>query len=449
MIEQLVDRPYYRKQLEDWFKLNQHDLVKIVTGVRRCGKSKLLALFQESLKNNFGVQPDQIISINLELSKDVEAIGLVQDSKTRLLRPWGNLLHYVESRLKPGGINYVFIDEIQLLENWQQPANDLRAMNNVDCYLTGSNAYMFSSDLSNFFGGRYVEIKMLPVSFKEYVSAYDMGIVKLDTSAHVLGNQNLLYTSPLALLYNKYVLEGGFPQTLEFNGNQGLISDYLMNVVYENTIEKDIVKRFNLKSGKDKLNPVVKYMFDTIGQETSLNNIVRNMKTAGYDISVPTLSVYVQGLKESFLLYECSRYDIKGKQYLNTNSKYYAIDTGLRNALLGHEDTDYGRILENVVYLELLRRGYKVYVGKINQQKIGQNNGTIEVDFVAERNGTKEYYQVAWTIVGNDDLMRREYNSLESIKDSYPKYVLSMDLGNANHNGIQRLNVLDWLLKDI
>lgn len=429
----LIDRPKYLQDLSKW--MGQNDLVKIVTGVRRCGKSKLLELFQFNLIIKNLATDEQIISVNLEDPVQTKEIGLTLTENKRL-RSYETLLDYVLNRLQKEKMNYVFIDEIQLLEEWEQVANALRLRENVDVYLTGSNAYMFSSDLANVFGGRYVEIKMLPYSFAEYYNAYDHMIAfKIPQNRADFLKQNDLQT-----IYTKYVTESGFPQTVNITFDQQMINDYLHDTVYMNTLQKDIVRRFNI-ADSNKLDSVVRYMFDNIGNETSLRSIERGLKNAGYSVSAPSIDVYLKGLLDSYLLYKCERYDIKGKKYLDSNAKYYAVDVGLRTALLGQKAGDYGHILENVVYLELLRRGYKVSVGRI--WSAGKN---LEVDFVVQKaGGQAEYYQVALYTL-EPETLKRELAPLEAIDDNYPKFILSLDAGNGETKGIKRLNVIDWLL---
>lgn len=431
--EKIVGRPQYIEQLKKW--QSQTDLIKIVTGVRRCGKSKLFYLYQFDLITNKVADDSQIININLEDLTQTQKIGLSYDPEN-FLTGYDKLLDYVVKNLNPEKMNYVFIDEIQLLRNWQLVANTLRLKNNVDLYLTGSNAYMFSSDLANSLGGRYVEIKMQPFSFKEYFAAYSQ-FAQLYTRTK---NDVIDLHNPMAL-YQNYIKESGFPQTLNLLYDRQLISDYLLDTVYLNTIQKDVVKRFNI-ADTNKLDAVVRYLFDNIGCETSVRNISKSLEASGRKISVPTIDTYIQGLLDSFLMYKCDRYDIKGKQYLDSNSKYYVADIGLRTALLGIKDMDAGHILENVVYLELIRRGYEVSVGKL--VKGGKN---IEVDFVAKKSsGIVEYYQVALSILDLKTL-QHELASLEAIDDNYPKFLLSMDYGSGENNGIKRLNVLEWLLQ--
>ena len=436
-----IDRPEYIAQLRLW--QNQTDLVKIVTGVRRCGKSVLFALFQDDLLAN-GVNGGQIISINLEDENQTKQAGLKFNQKNKLLEGYDVLLDFIMGKLIKNGKTYIFLDEIQLLDNWHKLANALRLQKNVDVYLTGSNAHIFSSDLSNAFGGRYVEIKMQPLSFKEYLSGKRSMRFQGPEMAADLSND-------IALQYEDYTRESAFPQTLAFGGNQDMINTYLLDSVYRNTAQKDIVQRFNIDN-PFRLDEVIKFMFDNIGNETSLLGVQRKLKNSGIDIAPTTLNTYVKGLVDSYLLYKCERYDLKGKRILESDAKYYCADIGLRTALLGRHDADIGRALENVVYLELIRRGYEARVGKVKTKadKTGKKieNRTIEVDFVATRaGGTVEYYQVAWSVLGNAETLRRELAPLEEIKDNYPKYLLTMDPGFGDNNGIKRLNVLRWLVE--
>ncbi len=430
--ETLMDRPEYIRQLKAW--QGQNDLIKIVTGVRRCGKSKLFELFQTQLQFDKIADDDQIVSINLEDLIQTQKIGLTENSE-HFLVGYEKLLDYILARLNPQKMNFVFIDEVQLLIGWQKVANTLRLQKNVDVYLTGSNAYMFSSDLANSLGGRYVEIKMQPLSFLEYYMAY-----RLTAGNTLRTRKDFLEFGDFQATYEHYIRESGFPQTLKMLYDRQHISDYLHDTVYLNTVQKDIVKRFNI-ADTNKLDSVVKYMFDNIGNETSVRNIERGLSAGGHKISVPTIDRIIEGLLDSFLMYKCDRYDIKGKQYLDSNSKYYVADIGLRTALIGMKDMDAGHIFENVVYLELIRRGYEVTVGKIHK-----GNKIIEVDFVAKKSGgIVEYYQVALNVIGTE-LLERELAPLKAIEDNYPKFLLTMDYGSGENDGIKRLNVLDWLL---
>ena len=282
---------------------------------------------------------------------------------------------------------------------------------------------------------------MLPFSFKEYCDAF----IERDLQEHPEKRQFVPSCNSYEV-YDRYIKESGFPQTIKFS-DDNLIYNYLLDTVYLNTIQKDIISRYNIKD-TNKLDAVIKYIFDNIGNETSLDNIVKGLAASKNPISAPTLDIYIKGMIDSYLIYKCDRYDIKGKKYLNSNAIYYVVDAGLRAALLGSSDRDLGHILENIVYLELLRRGYRVSVGKVNS-KVINNNGkkerkTIEVDFIAKKNNLTEYYQVALNAL-EPEILKRELRPLEEIKDNYPKFLLTMDQGNGENNGIKRLNVLSWL----
>ncbi|OGI06089.1 MAG: ATPase [Candidatus Margulisbacteria bacterium GWF2_35_9] len=377
-------------------------LIKVITGIRRGGKSTLLNIFQTYLlKNN--VNPNQIITINFE-NPDFEEL---QDYK--------NLYKYIENRLTKDKKNYVFLDEIQNVTDYQKAVDGLYIKENVDIYITGSNAYFLSGELATLLSGRYIEIKILPLSFQEYLSAFSE-------------------QSDLPTRYKNYLVNSSFPYTIELDSKQ--IGIYL-DGIYNTVILKDVVARKNI-SDVAVLESVVKYMFDNIGNITSIKKISDSLTSAGRKVSNHTVENYISALLDSFILYKASRYDIKGKQYLKTNEKYYAVDVGLRYFLLGTKKTDMGRILENIVYLELIRRGYDVYVGKV---------GILEVDFVALKDGNVEYYQVAQT-VQHEDTLRRELESLNNIKDHNPKYLLTLDNEPASsHNGIKQIYALDWLVQ--
>lgn len=313
--------------------------------------------------------------------------------------------------------NYIFLDEIQLVPEFEKTVDSLFIKENMDVYITGSNAHMLSGELATLLSGRYVEIKMLPLSFKEYCSAFSE-------------NQNI------ERLFNDYLLNSSFPYTLELT-NKDNINDYLSGL-YNTVLLKDIIARRKF-SDVQQVENIIKFLADNIGNECSLRKISNCLTTEGRKTSYHLVDNIIDALKESFVIYSASKYDIKGKQYLQSGEKYYLVDIGLRYMLLGNKPTDYGHILENVVYLELLRRGYKVFVGK---------NNNSEVDFVATNRDTVEYYQVSHSVADSHTL-ERELKSLQSIKDNYPKYLLTRDImPNVDHNGIKQINVLDWLLKE-
>lgn len=311
-------------------------------------------------------------------------------------------------------MNYVFLDEVQNIEMFQKAVDSLYVKKNVDLYITGSNAYLLSGDLATLLSGRYVEIKMLPLSFKEYIS--------------YVGEGDLLKK------YSDYTVKGSLPYILSLDNSKEIRAYY--DGVYNSILIKDIANRKGIND-LQMLDSVIKYMFDIVGSICSSTNIANTMTSAGRKISVPTVESYLNALVDAFVLYRVNRYDVKGKQYLTTGVKYYLSDTGLRFYLLGSKKVDEGHILENIVYLELLRRGYEVYVGKYDDR---------EVDFIAINEKGEEYYQVAYT-VREENTLKRELASLENINDHNPKYLLTMDLTPyTSHNGIKQINVLDWLL---
>lgn len=389
--------------LEDLISLKDKNLIKVITGIRRCGKSTMFELYQDYLRCN-GIEEEQIISVNLE------------DGDYRNIRTADTLYEYIMEKLVKDRQNYVFLDEVQQVENFQAAVDWLYVKKNVDLYITGSNAYILSGELATLLSGRYVEIKMLPLSFKEYVSAFP-------------DNQNL------AELYRNYLTNSSFPGTLELERKQD-IRMYLEGI-YNTILLKDIVTRKRI-SDASTLERVVEFMFDNIGNLCSSTKIANAMTSAGKKIGVPTVESYLSSLTDSYILYRVGRYDIKGKQYLTTGFKYYVADIGLRYYLLGTRQVDQGHILENIVYLELLRRGYEVHIGKI---------GDAEVDFIAINSEGQEYYQVSQSVL-EEQTLQRELASLEMIKDHNPKYLLTLDYTpTVSHNGIRQMNVLEWLIK--
>ena len=394
----MINREEYLNQLIN-FKDKQ--LIKVVTGIRRCGKSTLFELYKEYLINN-GINENQIISLNFESAEFYD----INDFKA--------LYHEVESRLTPGIMNYVFLDEVQMVPDFQRACDSLYILKNVDLYITGSNAGLLSGELATLLSGRYVEVKMLPLSFKEYISAVG--------------------ESDLSRKYRDYLLNSSFPYTLELNNRKDILA--YLDGIYTSIVLKDIVKRKKI-ADVAVLESVIRFMFDNIGNLCSATKIANTLKSGGKGASVHTVDNYLTALCESFVLYKVGRYDIKGKQLLQTQEKYYLADIGLRYYLLGTKPADMGHILENIVYLELLRRGYEIYVGR-------QDNA--EVDFIAINDSGTEYYQVALT-VRDENTLKRELTPLDSISDHNPKYLLTLDDDPpVSHNGIKQLNALDWLL---
>ena len=396
----MIERKEY---LQDLISFKDKHIIKVITGIRRCGKSTMFELYQDYLRES-GVKDTQIIGINLE------------DGEFRMIKDAEKLYSYVADRLTPNQKNYVFLDEVQQASDFQKAVDWLYAKKDVDLYITGSNAFLLSGELATLLSGRYVEIKMLPLSLKEYASAYPQIV-------------------SAAELYMNYLVNSSFPGTLELTRKKD-IRTYLEGI-FNTILIKDIVTRKKI-ADSSMLISVIEFIFDNIGNICSATKISNFMTSAGRKISVPTVESYLQALRDSFIVYKASRYDLKGKQYLATGAKYYVADIGLRYYLLGSKPTDMGHILENIVFLELLRRGYEVHVGKI---------GDAEVDFIAVDDEGVEYYQVSQTVM-EEKTLRRELFPLESIRDHNPKYLLTLDfIPLTSHNGIKQINGLDGLLK--
>jgi len=398
----LIQRQEYLNSL---ISFKDKKLIKVVTGIRRCGKSTLFELFQDYLRAD-GITDEQIISVNLEE-------GEYDDIET-----YKQLYSFVTEKVVPNKKMYIFLDEVQRVSEFQKAVDSLYVKKNCDVYITGSNAYLLSGELATLLSGRYVEIKMLPLSFKEYVSVFPEN-----------PNQERLYAD--------YIQNSAFPYALEIEKAKDK-RQYLQGI-YDTIVLKDIVARRRFPDTA-MLKSVARFMFDNIGNLCSTKKIADTMTSAGRKISVHTVESYLTALTDCFILYQTGRYDVKGKQYLKTGDKYYAADIGLRYALLGTKKADMGHILENVVFLELARRGYEIYIGKV---------GNAEVDFIAIGEEGEEYYQVAYTVIDTDgETLRRELAPLEAINDHNPKYLLTMDnTPLTSHNGIKQINVLNWLLK--
>jgi uncharacterized protein len=391
---------YLRKLLN--FKDKQ--VIKVITGIRRCGKSTLMEMYRDWLRTH-GVSDEQIIYINFE---NYDFFGL---------RSPMALYNYVKPLLQKDKMTYLFFDEIQHVQDFPDVVNSLNLNPLVDVYITGSNAYMLSSEISTLLSGRYVEISMLPLSFSEYASA--VGKVKPENRQKI---------------YNDYITKSSFPYTLELDTNDSL-TDYLRGV-YDTIMVKDIVNRKKIQDVM-MLESVVRFVADNIGNMLSTKRIADIMTAEGRKIDPKTVERYISIMSETFFIYPAKRYNIKGRQLLKTLGKNYLVDVGLRRMLLGSRAFDAGRILENVVYLELLRRYPEVYVGKVN---------ALEVDFVAINEDGLNYFQVAATVRDNATL-QRELASLRAIDDQYPKFILTLDDDpDADYDGIKRLNAIDWLL---
>lgn len=399
----MIKREQYLNTLRQF---KDKDVIKIATGVRRCGKSTLFMLFQEELKQS-GVKDSEIITINFESPR-----YLLENVK------WRDLWQDITERLKGVEKGYVFLDEIQTVPEFEKLVDGLYVEPNIDLYVTGSNAYFLSSELSTVLSGRYIEIKMLPLSFKEYASAFPS-------------------QTDYQKLYNDYVNYGSFPYVPTLLEESESAVDTYLQGVYETVLYKDIIARLNTEDETKMLN-LVKFTLDNIGNTLSPRKIADTMTSNGDKISHPTVDSYLTALTKSFLLYQADRYDVKGKKLLQRYSKYYLVDIGLRQMILGRTlSGDRGHILENIIYLELLRRNRHVWIGK--------NNDT-EIDFVVQTNsGDTEYYQVAETMLG-EETRTRETRPLKNIKDHFPKFILTMDTGEYTDSGIRQVNAIDWLL---
>lgn len=397
----MIPRDVYLKKLIDF---KDKDLIKIVTGIRRCGKSTLFDIYINYLKGQ-GIQDEQIIKINLE-SQDFS------------FENYTELYNFITDRIDSNKKNYVFIDEVQRIEDFQKAIDSLYINKNIDLYITGSNAYLLSGELATLISGRYIEIKMLPLSYKEYISAFDINVDKQEK----------------LLDYLKY---GSLPLTVElFKTDPDLIENY-MDGVFSTVIYKDVMQRNNINN-KMLLESIIKYIFNNIGSSISTKKISDTLTSMNRATSNHTVENYISALIDAFLIYKVDRFDAKGKNVLASGYKYYVVDMGFRAHMLGKKSgQDMGHILENIVYLELLRRGYKVYTGKIDD---------LEIDFVAENKNGLEYYQVSLT-TREEKTLERELKPLQKTGDFYPKYLLTMDRDlEADYNGIRKINVIDWLL---
>lgn len=394
-----IERTSYLNKL---IAFKDKELIKVITGIRRCGKSTLMQIFRDWLMQH-GVSDDQIVYINFE------------DYDYYELRNPAKLYQYIKPLIAQDKMYYLFFDEIQHVTDFPDIVNSLNLKSNVDIYLTGSNAYMLSSEIATLLSGRYVEIAMLPLSFSEYVEARGDG-----------------YSLPQ--LYSQYITQSSFPYTLELS-SAAEVNDYL-NAVYNTIVVKDIMARKRLQDVM-MLESVIRFTADNIGNLLSTKRIADIMTADGRKIDQKTVEKYLSTLCETYFVYEAKRYNVKGKQLLKTLGKYYLVDLGLRRMLLGSRSFDAGRLLENVVYLELLHRQKQVYIGKVND---------IEVDFVAIDQDDITYYQVAAT-VRDESTLKRELASLQQIGDQYPKYILTLDEDPpADYNGIKRINALEWLM---
>ena len=413
----IIERPTYINKLITW---KDKHMVKILTGVRRCGKSTLLSMFQDYLRAN-GVPEGHIITLNME------------DPRNSELLDWHKLYDYIDAKLAKCQKNYVFIDEIQMVKDFQRAADGLFINEDVDLYFTGSNSHFQSGEWATMLTGRYIEIHVLPLSFKEYVSAYPFVATKEQ-------------------MYADYITNTGFPYALSMINNDNnafdtnSIQDYIHSL-YTTIVLKDVVENKNIHD-VSRLERVLRFIGDQSGKLTSVKRISDILKSDGVNIHSQTIESYIDAFLDSYLLYRVKRWDVKGANILRTQDKYYFADPGFLRIMLNKtENSDRGHILENVVYLELLRRGYKVFVGKLDTVSKGQYVSK-EIDFVATKYNTTQYYQVAESVL-SPETREREFSALNMIRDHNPKYLLTADAFPAtNDNGIQQLNVFDWLLAD-
>lgn len=399
-----------KEYLEKLLSFRDKDLIKVVSGLRRSGKSTLLELFRVELYN-LGVEKRQIHNYNFELPENF------------LNKSWTDLYFEIKNKLQPDCINYLFLDEVQNIPLFEKLVDGLYATENTDVYITGSNAFLLSSELATLLGGRYIEISILPFSFQEYLMARN-----IEFSNKYLNFEGLFFD---------YVNETSLPKGVEIR-TEGMdkIYDYL-GAIYTTIVEKDIMQRHKIND-KRAFQNVAKFISSTIGSAISPTSISKTLKQDGQTIHHATVEKFLEYLTESFIFYKVNRFDLKGRKQLATQEKYYLVDAGLLNILVGKErTTDRGNILENVVYLELLRRGNKIWTGTSRNS---------EVDFVCKTpKNDIEYYQVSWHLAG-ERTIEREFGALQKINDNYPKYLLTTDGFTQDRSGIRHLNVYNWLL---
>ncbi|MBR4721075.1 MAG: ATP-binding protein [Clostridia bacterium] len=399
----MVQRKEY---LDNLIALKDKKVIKVITGVRRCGKSTLFELYIDYLKQS-GVEEGQIISVNLE---DLENFHLID---------YHALYDYISEKLTPDKNNYIFIDEVQRCSGFEKAVDSLFIKKNCDVYITGSNAYLLSGELATLLSGRYIQIDMLPFSFKEYYDAKkESGKSKRE-------------------LFDSYLKFGSFPYVAYLDNDEKIINQYIEGI-YNTILLKDVAMREKI-TDVSVLENILKTVASSIGSPISAKKISDTLISSGRKISPNTVEAYLRALTDSYILYNATRYDIKGKQFLKTLGKYYFVDSGIRNHIISGSASDLGHILENVVYLELLRRKNKVNIGKLAEK---------EVDFVAGNMGEIEYYQVSASVI-DEKTLERELAPLKEIKDNYPKTILTLDdIGNGkNYEGIKQINVIDWLLE--
>ncbi len=396
-----IERNNYVNWLRKW---RDQQIIKVVSGVRRCGKSTLFELYKEWLLST-GVTDSQIISINFESIEYDE------------MRDYHKLYNFISSQINKGEKKYIFLDEIQHVPQYERAVDSLFIRPECDIYITGSNAYFMSGELATLLAGRYVELRMLPLSFAEFYSGFK------DNNAE---NENSVF--------RKFLQIGGMPYLTHYALSDNETGDYLRSI-YNTVILKDVIARLNV-SDVATLENITKFLLSNTGSIISTSKITNSLKSVGKSVDQKTVDKYLQGLTDSLLLYKVPRYNLKGKMLLKTSPKYYIVDTGLRNALIKTESADIGHLIENVVYLELCRRGYDVYVGEASER---------EIDFVCIKGDEKIYIQVAY-LLADERIIDREFGAFDRVKDQYPKYVISMDELDMSRNGIKHCNLVKWLL---
>lgn len=394
----LINREYYLDKLMSYTDKN---LIKVITGVRRCGKSFLLQLYRNALLGR-GIPEDHIIYLNFE---DLE-FQAIQDAN--------DLNSYLTQRIVDKRSYYILLDEVQFIKNWERSINSFRLKDKIDLTLTGSNSSLLSSELATLLAGRYVQIEMFPLSFVEYLEFSDQR------------------GSDKEIAFNDYMQFGSFP-TVVLNESKQLKTDFL-RALYDSIIIKDIVTRHKVKD-VESLHKVVRFLFDAIGNPLSIQKIVNTIKSAGGESSHEMIGNYLKYLEEAYVFYPVKRFDLKGKEILKTQGKYYGIDTGMRNLIVSPACANFGFVLENLVFLELKRRGYEVYIGKINE---------MEIDFYCRKLDEIFYIQVAQSLL-DEQTRAREFRGLLSVPDNYPKIILSMDRIDFSSQGIKNINLIQFL----
>jgi len=407
----MLNITYRKEYIDKLLSYKDKDIIKVVSGIRRSGKSTLLEIYREKLIKT-GIGKRQIQFYNYELPENY------------LNKNWDDIYFEIKSKLQSNKPNYVFLDEVQNIPKFEKLVDGLFATKNVDVCITGSNAFLLSSELATLLSGRYIEISILPFSFNEYLTARGF-----DTSNRYLNFESLFfdYANETSLPKGVELREGGFDKIYEY-----------LEAIYTTIIEKDITQRHQIND-KRAFGNIVKFVACNIGNALSPGNISKTLKQDGQSIHHATVEKYLEYLIASFVFYKVNRFDLKGRKQLATQEKYYLVDIGLLNVLVGKErTTDRGHILENIVYLELIRRGNKVWTGTSRNS---------EVDFVCKtKTGDIEYYQVAWQMT-SESTLEREFSALEKINDNYPKYLLTTDSFTQNRSGIKHLNVFNWLLE--